>query len=145
MDIAVWVIVVSYDYDDFVISCSLLRMTVDFKDFEYYQIFMYIYFMKAVALIFSIFFFTISVVPCADICEDLGFIAVSHNDNAGNTSQDTCPVFCICNCCGVVIGADVSAINISSPDNVSTSFGSFLVNGHPSGYNTSIWQPPKQA
>ena len=101
--------------------------------------------MKMLALIISIFLFTASVFPCADVCEDIGIICATHTNKQSNPTQDQCPIFCICNCCGVVTENIVSAPNVSSPFVFKASFGSLLINEHPSGYNTSVWQPPKQA
>jgi hypothetical protein len=101
--------------------------------------------MKVFALIFSVFFFTASVFPCADVCEDIGMIASSHHDTSANTTQDTCPIFCICNCCGIVFETSISTPTIASPYTFTASFGLFLLNDPTSDYNTSVWQPPKQA
>ena len=99
--------------------------------------------MKVLAFIFSIFFFTASVFPCADICEDIGIIESSHHDTSANTTQDTCPISCICNCCGIVFDTVISTPNMATPYIFTNTFIVFLLNEPTSDYNTSIWQPPK--
>ena len=56
--------------------------------------------MKIIAIILSVLFLSLSVVPCADAAtdfEDGDLIVQQHNDH--NASADLCSPFCQCQCC----------------------------------------------
>ncbi len=96
------------------------------------------------ATIFSIYFFTISVFPCSDICEELGLINEIHSEQASNTLDDNCSTMCICNCCGIIFTNENAIVEFIVPRFEPTQLR-VTTNNPLSDFRFTVWHPPKQA
>ncbi len=105
--------------------------------------------MKFITLILSIYLFTLSAIPCADIeSENIARIVANDSqekDNHSHKDNDLCSPFCICNCCGQVTLNYVAAINYDFPVKIEEikSSNSFYTSAFYSNFYGSIWQPPQ--
>ena len=61
--------------------------------------------MKFITIILSLLILALSIKPCSDgnNAEDQHQDEISANHNHQNDSDDSCPLTCICNCCGMAI------------------------------------------
>ena len=111
--------------------------------------------MKIATHILTIYMIALSLIPCGD--GGGGFVEIAnhlfglehqhvsdHEQHSNGCGDDTCTPFCVCSCC---------SITTSIPANASFTGGyftliyqklpSFESNFYPSGFLTSIWQPPR--
>ena len=113
--------------------------------------------MKLTIHIFTIYMLALSLVPCGDggggIVEIVNhFFGVEHqhisdhDQHSNGCGDDTCSPFCVCSCCSISI--DVPT-NIAFTDKhiliVSQKSPFYTSNFYPSGYDASIWQPPRRS
>ncbi len=104
----------------------------------------YIVNVKYLTFILSLYFLTLSSFPCADVIEGLKSTKELHTEQSEQNSTDGCAIFCICNCCGVVITSIRKQCGVDTPYQYSTHFLPFVE--HPlNSLLHSVWQPPKQA
>ena len=61
--------------------------------------------MKFITIILSLLILVLSIKPCSDgnNAEDQHQDEITAEHNHQNDSDDTCPITCICNCCGIAI------------------------------------------
>jgi hypothetical protein len=98
----------------------------------------------------------LSLIPCSD-GEGVGILEVanhffdiehqhvsSHDKHSNNCGDDTCTPFCVCSCCSVSINIPNNTIfpNKHIPL-ISSKLHTYNSSFYPSGFLTSIWQPPK--
>lgn len=68
-----------------------------------------------------------------------------HDTHSHSDHEDTCPPFCVCNCCGLQMLNYVSYVTIEFPIPFQTIplKESFYVSNLSDSYSGSIWQPPQ--
>ena len=111
--------------------------------------------MKLAIRVFAIYTLMLSLIPCGDggsgILEIANyFLGIEHHhisnhaQHSNGCGDDTCSPFCICSCCSISIKI---TDNINFTDKykivISQKLPSFKSNFYPSGFNASIWQPPR--
>ncbi|HXH18822.1 MAG TPA: DUF6660 family protein [Chitinophagales bacterium] len=101
--------------------------------------------MKTLSCLFSIYFITLSILPCDDGCAESDFfqteIASFHfNESAGH--QDVCSPFCGCQCCGCTI-AFVLPMTIKAVNFTPSSQPDFFIRQNLPSISFSFWHPPK--
>ncbi|WP_371873522.1 DUF6660 family protein [Seonamhaeicola sp. ML3] len=102
--------------------------------------------MRFITIILSLTMLFLSIQPCSDgqNLEDhhQGEISVNHNHQ--EDSDDSCPVTCICNCCGIAItyepldSYDFILQLMISTELISSYQFHYRLDVHP-----KIWQPPQ--
>ncbi|WP_408031101.1 DUF6660 family protein [Tenacibaculum xiamenense] len=102
--------------------------------------------MKTLSIILSLLILVLSTMECSDTAffENIqqSKMDISHEHEEGN--HDTCPVTCLCNCCGMTIAfQEMLVFNLP----VTSEELSLLVTSYQSTYRFeslfNIWQPPK--
>jgi hypothetical protein len=104
--------------------------------------------MKYLALLFSLYFTLLALIPCQDK-EDMtaGVVQLTiqkSHSAAGEKGQETCPPFCTCSCCSTAKNLTTNSIIII--------FFKVLDHQYPDGRILSVqeqpmavWQPPQIA
>ena len=102
--------------------------------------------MKFLTIILSLTILFLSTSPCSDgqNIEDKHEDKVSINHDHQEDSDDSCPVTCICNCCGISITYETLAtFELINFYKIST----HLTSTHQSNYRfdflSNIWHPPQ--
>ena len=111
--------------------------------------FYYIYLVKLINIIFSIYIIALSCMPCADSQSNLGNKTASihkeTNSSSGKHPDDACSPFCICNCCncsGFYKTTEFTALAVTikiASKKHKIEYTSTLF----SNFQNSIWQPPQ--
>ncbi|CAL2081749.1 conserved exported hypothetical protein [Tenacibaculum sp. 190524A05c] len=102
--------------------------------------------MKSIAIILSLLFLVLSVKPCSDgtNSEDLYQSEIGSNHNHQEDSNDSCPVTCACDCCGMSITYESLRVhNLINYNNISTKLISTYQPIYRFSFLSSIWQPPQ--
>ncbi len=102
--------------------------------------------MKAVTFILSLIILFLSLQPCSDgnNTEDQHQDEISTSHNHQNDSDDTCPVTCMCNCCGMSIVYQPLAPFIIIPNTeISTTVFALYQSNYRFDFQSNIWQPPQ--
>ncbi|TBN14378.1 DUF6660 family protein [Hyunsoonleella pacifica] len=103
--------------------------------------------MKFATIILSLFLLFLSVKPCSDgqNLEDQNPKEISVNHNHQEDSDDSCPVTCICNCCGMSITYEpLGSFNLVAIDpKISTEIISPYQSIYRFDFHSNIWQPPQ--
>ncbi|WP_149276652.1 MULTISPECIES: DUF6660 family protein [Flavobacteriaceae] len=102
--------------------------------------------MKNIAVILSILFLVLSIKPCTDgnNVEDLHKDEISVNHNHQEDSDDSCPITCICNCCGMAITyVPIKTFNLNRSEEISTEVFSSYQSNYRFDFLSTIWQPPQ--
>ena len=76
---------------------------------------------------------------------------VRHNGNQHvdehnhqNDSDDTCPITCICNCCGIAITYQpIQTFELGINNQISTEILSVYQSIYRFNFHSNIWQPPQ--
>jgi len=100
--------------------------------------------MKFISIVLSI--LVLSLTPCSDEInfEDQSHNEISANHNHHNDTNDTCPITCICNCCGIVITYQPNQTSELFIDNeISTDIVSVYRSIYKFNFLSNIWQPPQ--
>ena len=92
----------------------------------------------------------VSFYPCTDSDSTiLSAVAIENTHDNENHShsdhEDTCPPFCVCNCCGMQMLNYVSTVTFEFPIPFQAIplKESFYVSNLSDTYSGSIWQPPQ--
>jgi hypothetical protein len=104
--------------------------------------------MKYLAILFSLYFSVLAIIPCQDKSDIAAKSASStiHKSHSANeqNGQETCPPFCTCSCCSTDRNLTTNSITIV--------FFKVLDHQYPDGKILSvqeqpiaIWQPPQIA
>ena len=102
--------------------------------------------MKFVTLILSLLIVVLTIKPCSDgnNAEDQYKDEISVNHNHQDDSDDSCPIMCICNCCGMTIAYEpLQNIDLKLNIEISTKDFSSYQSNYRFDFNTYIWQPPQ--
>ena len=102
--------------------------------------------LKNVALILSIFFLVLSVKPCSDGAniDDKHQDEITVNHNHQEDSDDSCPVTCICDCCGMAITYEsIKTYDLKITREISTKLISTYHLSYSFKLLSNIWQPPQ--
>lgn len=102
--------------------------------------------MKGIAIILSIFILFLSLKPCSDgnNAEDKNTDEISLNHNHKNDSDDSCPITCSCNCCGMSITYQpIEQFIIKINLKISTYTSSEYQSNYRFDFLSNIWQPPQ--
>jgi hypothetical protein len=99
----------------------------------------------------AIYIVAVSLYPCSDMESSITSShsiekEVHHEGHSHTDHQDTCPPFCVCNCCGVQMLNYLSAVSFDfrKPFQSISSKESFYVSNWSDAYSGSIWQPPQR-
>jgi hypothetical protein len=93
---------------------------------------------KFFVLLFSAYLLALNVLPCSDLAQHADNQEIEHGDEA-----DSCSPFCICACCGVITGFELSPIQLPSSNlNLVEYFALYQDDAH-SNELLFIWKPPK--
>lgn len=111
--------------------------------------------MKFLTILFSIYIMLVSCLPCTDGNENIGcdaIVSVDSNDSDFNSHsshehhhEDTCPPFCICNCCGAQI-LTLNKIEFFEFPFFSVLYQEkviFYILNYSNSLAKTIWQPPQ--
>ncbi len=102
--------------------------------------------MKISAFILSLLILVLSLKPCSDgsNAEDLKKDNISLNHNHQEDHDDSCPVTCICSCCGMSVTFE--SIKIFT-FRIHTEISNVVLSSYQSNYQfdsvAAIWQPPQ--
>jgi|TARA_B110000093_G_scaffold169938_1_gene198383 hypothetical protein len=102
--------------------------------------------MKFITIILSLIILVLSIKPCSDgnNAEDLHKDEISAEHNHQNDSDDTCPITCICNCCGIAITYQpIQTFELGINNPISTEIISVYQSIYRFDYHSNIWQPPQ--
>ena len=102
--------------------------------------------MKFVTIILSLIILLLSAKPCSDgqNKEDQHQDEISVNHNHQEDSDDSCPVTCICNCCGMTITYEpIKTFDLKLNIEISTELISTYQPIYRFNFLSNIWQPPQ--
>ena len=102
--------------------------------------------MKFITIILSLIILVLSIKPCSDgnNAEDLHQDEIAAEHNHQNDSDDTCPITCICNCCGMAITYHpLQTFELCINNQISTEIQSVYQSIYRFNYHSNIWQPPQ--
>ncbi|WP_092852086.1 DUF6660 family protein [Algibacter pectinivorans] len=102
--------------------------------------------MKYFTIILSLLILVLSITPCSDgnNSEDHHKDEISANHNHQEDSDDSCPITCICNCCGMTITYEpFQTIDLKLNIKISTIDFSTYQSNYRFDFNSNIWQPPQ--
>ena len=102
--------------------------------------------MKFVTIILSLIILLLSAKPCSDgqNIEDQHQDEISVNHNHQEDSDDSCPVTCICNCCGMSITYEpIKTFDLKLNIEISTELISTYQPIYRFNFLSNIWQPPQ--
>ena len=102
--------------------------------------------MKFVTIILSLIILLLSAKPCSDgqNIEDQHQDEISVNHNHQEDSDDSCPVTCICNCCGMTITYEpIKTFDLKLNIEISTELISTYQPIYRFNFLSNIWQPPQ--
>jgi hypothetical protein len=101
---------------------------------------------KFVTIILSLIILLLSTKPCSDgqNIEDQHQDDISVNHNHQEDSDDSCPVTCICNCCGMTITYEpIKTFDLKLNIEISTELISTYQPIYRFNFLSNIWQPPQ--
>lgn len=101
---------------------------------------------KFTTIILSFLILFLSVKPCSDgqNIEDKQPDEISMNHNHQKDSDDSCPLTCICNCCGMSITYEsIKIYSLVSYPKISTELISTYQPIYRFIFKSYIWQPPQ--
>ena len=84
--------------------------------------------------------------PCSDgqNLEDQNIEEISASHKHQEDSDDSCPVTCICNCCGMSITYEpLATFNLTIDSKISTELFSPYLSIYRFDFHSNIWQPPQ--
>ena len=102
--------------------------------------------MKGITIILSLIILVLSIKPCSDgnNAEDQHQDEISTIHNHQNDSDDSCPITCICNCCGIAITYQpIQTFNLGLNKQISTEIVSVYQSIYRYNFHSNIWQPPQ--
>lgn len=102
--------------------------------------------MKFITIILSLIILLLSAKPCSDgqNIEDQHQDEISVNHNHQEDSDDSCPVTCICNCCGMSITYEpIKTFDLKLNIEISTELISTYQPIYRFNFLSNIWQPPQ--
>lgn len=102
--------------------------------------------MKFVTLILSLLILVLTIKPCSDgnNTEDQHEEKISVNHYHQQDSDDSCPLTCICNCCGMSITYEpLATFNLVNFSKISTEIFSSYQSIYRFDFHSNIWQPPQ--
>ena len=103
--------------------------------------------MKFVTIILSLIILLLSAKPCSDgqnIEDQQHQDEISTNHNHQEDSDDSCPVTCICNCCGTSITYQViKTLDLGLKNRISTEILFVYQSTYRFDFHSNIWQPPQ--
>jgi hypothetical protein len=101
---------------------------------------------KFVTIILSLIILLLSAKPCSDgqNIEDQHQDEISVNHNHQEDSDDSCPVTCICNCCGMTITYEpIKTFDLKLNIEISTELISTYQPIYGFNFLSNIWHPPQ--
>ncbi|WP_148870044.1 DUF6660 family protein [Tenacibaculum adriaticum] len=102
--------------------------------------------MKFVTIILSLIILLLSAKPCSDgqNIEDQHQDDISVNHNHQEDSDDSCPITCICNCCGLSITYEpIKTFDLKLNIEISSELISTYQPIYRFNFLSNIWQPPQ--
>ena len=102
--------------------------------------------MKFITIILSLIILLLSAKPCSDgqNLEDQHQDEISVNHNHQEDSDDSCPVTCICNCCGMTITYEpIKTFDLKLNVEISTELISTYQPIYGFNFLSNIWHPPQ--
>lgn len=102
--------------------------------------------MRFLSVILAITIFVLSAKPCSDgsNTEDQYQDEISVNHNHQEDSDDSCPVTCICSCCGMSITYEpLATFEFKEYHKISTELISTYQSNYRFDFLSNIWQPPQ--
>lgn len=102
--------------------------------------------MKFMTIILSLIILFLSTIPCSDgqNFEDQEHKEMSVDHNHQEDSDDTCPITCICNCCGISITYEpMATFELLHLHKISTQLISTYQSNYRFDFHSNIWQPPQ--
>lgn len=102
--------------------------------------------MKFISIILAFLIFALSAKPCSDgrNFEDQHDEALSVEHNHQEDSDDSCPITCICNCCGMSIAYEpLATFELNFYTSISTQSIAIYQSIYRFDFHSNIWQPPQ--
>tara|TARA_R110002050_G_scaffold74772_4_gene160133 strand:- start:33613 stop:33930 length:318 start_codon:yes stop_codon:yes gene_type:complete len=102
--------------------------------------------MKGITIILSLIILTLSITPCSDgnNAEDKHLDEIGVNHDHQSDSDDSCPITCSCNCCGMTITYEpIQIFKLEFITKISTTLFSSYKSNYRFDFQSNIWQPPQ--
>ena len=102
--------------------------------------------MKILAFLLAMSILALSTMPCSDgqNFEDQQHEDISVDHSHQEDSDDSCPITCICNCCGISIAYEpLTAYEIVTFNKISTQLIPTYQSNYRFDFLSNIWQPPQ--
>lgn len=104
--------------------------------------------MKSISFILGVLILVMALKPCADGgCSDetaATEICDSSQENHKDEHTDSCAMFCVCNCCGVlVVHQKPTMYTLHSKNEITTKLNSHYESNYRFDILFVIWQPPQ--
>ncbi len=102
--------------------------------------------MKLITVILSLLILTSLIKPCSDRSnfKDQHENEITTKHNHQNDNDDTCPITCACNCCGIAITCEpIQTFEIGFNNQISTKNSSVYLSIYRFNFHSNIWQPPQ--
>jgi len=102
--------------------------------------------MKFLSIILAFTMLTLTAKPCSDgqnfDDQQQQELSIDHNHQEDN--DDSCPITCICNCCGMSITYEsLATFELLTFNRISTKLVSTYQSNYRFDFQSNIWQPPK--
>ncbi|MFK7904810.1 MAG: DUF6660 family protein [Chitinophagales bacterium] len=101
--------------------------------------------MKILSIILSLFFLTLSVLPCTDAhsCESDNDMESHLQHDHSEDEQDDCPPFCLCICCGITFTTENLEVSCETAPSVQNqAYKSRYSFNYAFSFTSSVWHPP---
>ncbi|WP_036154677.1 MULTISPECIES: DUF6660 family protein [Flavobacteriaceae] len=102
--------------------------------------------MKFISFILAVTMFTLTAKPCSDgqNFEDQQQQELSIDHNHQEDNDDSCPITCICNCCGMSIAYEpLATFELNFYTSISTQSIAIYQSIYRFDFHSNIWQPPQ--
>lgn len=108
--------------------------------------------MKWLNIILSIYLIILSCMPCTDDVVNVDVsnsshseLTLNHENHSHDDKEDTCPPFCICNCCGIQVMTYSAIVTFDFPFTFKKiqPKHTFYKSTLSSSFFGRIWQPPQ--
>ncbi|VXB83261.1 conserved hypothetical protein [Maribacter litoralis] len=102
--------------------------------------------MKSLSFILAVLMLTLTAKPCSDgqNFEDQQQEELSLDHNHQDDNDDSCPITCICSCCGMSIAYEpLTPFEFTFHSSISTLLTTNYQSIYRFDFHSNIWQPPQ--
>lgn len=104
--------------------------------------------MKELTFILACLILALTLKPCSDgyNAEHQNDTEISMDHNHQDDHDDSCPMLCVCNCCGISVTFQAPPMFVlHSKIDISTEINSEYQSNYRFNFLSNIWQPPRAA